>query len=75
MTNTIFGGLIAGGKVRHVGHFTELERQYCQFSTSGYALLLPAEESAELVERLLYRSARLELLDLFVCHTLHVGPE
>jgi phage terminase large subunit-like protein len=24
------------GKVRHVGHFGELERQYCQFSTAGY---------------------------------------
>jgi PBSX family phage terminase large subunit len=24
------------GKVRHVGHFTELERQYCHFSTAGY---------------------------------------
>jgi hypothetical protein len=24
------------GKVRHVGHFVELERQYCQFSTDGY---------------------------------------
>jgi hypothetical protein len=24
------------GKVRHVGHFAGLERQYCQFSTSGY---------------------------------------
>jgi phage terminase large subunit-like protein len=28
--------LYSQGKVRHVGHFTELERQYCQFSTSGY---------------------------------------
>jgi phage terminase large subunit-like protein len=24
------------GKVRHVGHFPELERQYCLFSTGGY---------------------------------------
>jgi hypothetical protein len=24
------------GKVRHVGHFAELERQYCHFSTAGY---------------------------------------
>ena len=24
------------GKVRHVGHLTELERQYCRFSTGGY---------------------------------------
>ena len=24
------------GKVRHVGHFTELERQFCHFSTAGY---------------------------------------
>ena len=28
--------IYAQGKVRHVGHFAELERQYCQFSTSGY---------------------------------------
>jgi hypothetical protein len=25
------------GKVRHVGHWTELERQYCRFSTGGDA--------------------------------------
>jgi len=24
------------GKVRHVGHFADLERQYCHFSTAGY---------------------------------------
>ena len=24
------------GKVRHVGHFAELESQYCLFSTGGY---------------------------------------
>ena len=24
------------GKVRHVGQFAELERQYCQFSLDGY---------------------------------------
>jgi len=29
--------LYAQGKVRHVGHFPELERQYCMFSTGGYA--------------------------------------
>jgi hypothetical protein len=29
--------LYAQGKVRHVGHFAELERQYCLFSTGGYA--------------------------------------
>ena len=28
--------LYAQGKVRHVGHFAELERQQCLFSTSGY---------------------------------------
>jgi hypothetical protein len=28
--------LYAQGKVRHVGHFPELERQYCLFSTGGY---------------------------------------
>jgi phage terminase large subunit-like protein len=28
--------LYAQGKVRHVGHFAELERQYCLFSTAGY---------------------------------------
>jgi PBSX family phage terminase large subunit len=28
--------LYAQGKVRHVGHFAELERQYCLFSTCGY---------------------------------------
>jgi phage terminase large subunit-like protein len=28
--------LYAQGKVRHVGHFAELERQYCLFSTGGY---------------------------------------
>lgn len=28
--------LYAQGKVRHVGHFPELERQYCLFSTAGY---------------------------------------
>jgi phage terminase large subunit-like protein len=28
--------LYAQGKVRHVGHFTELESQYCRFSTGGY---------------------------------------
>jgi hypothetical protein len=28
--------LYAQGKVRHVGHFTQLERQYCLFSTGGY---------------------------------------
>jgi hypothetical protein len=28
--------LYTQGKVRHVGHFTELERQYCQFSNAGY---------------------------------------
>jgi PBSX family phage terminase large subunit len=28
--------LYAQGKVRHVGQFPELERQYCHFSTSGY---------------------------------------
>jgi phage terminase large subunit-like protein len=28
--------LYAQGKVRHVGHFAELERQYCQFSTGGH---------------------------------------
>jgi len=28
--------IYAQGKVRHVGHFTELERQYCLFSTAGY---------------------------------------
>jgi phage terminase large subunit-like protein len=27
--------LYAQGKVRHVGHFAELERQYCLFSTGG----------------------------------------
>jgi len=29
--------LYAQGKVRHVGYFAELERQYCLFSTGGYA--------------------------------------
>jgi phage terminase large subunit-like protein len=24
------------GKVRHVGHYPELERQYCLFSKAGY---------------------------------------
>jgi hypothetical protein len=28
--------LYAQGKVRHVGQFPELERQYCHFSTGGY---------------------------------------
>jgi hypothetical protein len=28
--------LYAQGKVRHVGHFPQLERQYCLFSTAGY---------------------------------------
>ena len=28
--------LYSQGKVRHVGHFAELERQYCLFSTGGY---------------------------------------
>ena len=28
--------LYAQGKVRHVGHFPQLERQYCMFSTAGY---------------------------------------
>jgi hypothetical protein len=28
--------LYAQGKVRHVGHFAELERQQCLFSTAGY---------------------------------------
>jgi hypothetical protein len=28
--------LYAQGKVRHVGYFAGLERQYCQFSTGGY---------------------------------------
>jgi phage terminase large subunit-like protein len=28
--------LYAQGKVRHVGHFPELERQQCLFSTGGY---------------------------------------
>ena len=28
--------LYAQGKVRHVGQFPELERQYCLFSTAGY---------------------------------------
>ena len=28
--------IYAQGKVLHVGHFAELERQFCQFSTSGY---------------------------------------
>jgi phage terminase large subunit-like protein len=28
--------LYSQGKVRHVGHFAELERQYCHFSTAGY---------------------------------------
>jgi phage terminase large subunit-like protein len=28
--------LYAQGRVRHVGHFAGLERQYCQFSTGGY---------------------------------------
>jgi phage terminase large subunit-like protein len=28
--------LYAQGKVRHVGQFVELERQYCLFSTGGY---------------------------------------
>ena len=28
--------IYAQGKVRHVGHFAELERQYCQFSTGGH---------------------------------------
>jgi hypothetical protein len=28
--------LSAQGKVRHVGHFPQLERQYCMFSTAGY---------------------------------------
>jgi phage terminase large subunit-like protein len=28
--------LYAQGKVRHVGHFAELERQQCLFSTGGY---------------------------------------
>ena len=28
--------IYAQGKVHHVGHFAELERQYCHFSTAGY---------------------------------------
>src|SRR3984957_14214090 len=28
--------LYAQGKVRHMGHFAELERQQCLFSTGGY---------------------------------------
>ena len=28
--------IYAQGKVHHVGHFPELERQYCHFSTAGY---------------------------------------
>ena len=28
--------LYTQGKVRHVGYLTELERQYCSFSTAGY---------------------------------------
>ena len=28
--------LYAQARVRHVGHFAELERQYCLFSTGGY---------------------------------------
>jgi phage terminase large subunit-like protein len=28
--------LYAQGKVRHVGHFPQLERQYCLFSSAGY---------------------------------------
>jgi phage terminase large subunit-like protein len=27
--------IYAQGKVRHVGHFAELEQQYCHFSTAG----------------------------------------
>jgi len=29
--------LYAQGKVRHVGHFLQLERQYCLFSTAGWS--------------------------------------